>query len=162
MITELYTFSVGSFVVAEEWNANFRVLYDTNVAHYTALVDAQNVIAFPDSDLSDVFNAVNNQFNSFAIAGNTITVAPQSEYYKTLANGEDLAITIPSGLNSESRILIQIQEDRTLLPFSVSYAGTTIVNYGYYNYDYFTAGYYYIMIHESNGVAQIKLIWTGV
>ena len=160
MITELYTFSPSSYVVAEEWNANFRVLYQTTLAHMEAIVDAQATIAFPNSDLTDVYNAVRSQLNSFAIPGNTVTVAPECEYYKTLANGQDLVINIPMGLNAEARVLIRIQDDRSLLPFSVNYDGTVIVNH--YNNFVFRSGYYYVMIYETNGVAQVKLIWTGV
>lgn len=160
MITELYTFSPSSFVVAEEWNANFRVLYNTVSAHMEAIADAQATIAFPDSDLTGVYNAVRSQLNSFAIPGNTVTVAPECEYYKTLASGQDLVINIPTGLNAEARVLIRIQEDRSLLPFSVNYDGTLIVNH--YNNFVFRAGDYYVMIYETNGVAQVKLIWTGV
>lgn len=160
MITELYTFSPSSYVVAEEWNANFRVLYNTTLAHMEAIVDAQATIAFPNSDLTDVYNAVRSQLNSFAIPSNTVTVASECEYYKTLANGQDLVINIPTGLNAEARVLIRIQDDRSLLPFSVNYDGTLIVNH--YNNFVFRSGYYYVMIYETNGVAQVKLIWTGV
>ena len=162
MITQLYTFSAGSYVVAEEWNANFRTLYKANLAHTEAITDAYAQIAFPTSDLSDLFSAVNSQLNSFAIAGNSVTVAPECEYYKTLSSGEDLVINIPTGLSGEARVLIRIQEDRSLLPFSVNYSGTSSINYGFYSYNYFRAGYYYIMIYETNGIAQVKLIWTGV
>lgn len=160
MITELYVFSPSSYVVAEEWNANFRVLYNTVSAHMEAITDAQATIAFPNSDLTGVYNAVRSQLNSFAIPGNTVTVAPECEYYKTLASGQDLVINIPTGLNAEARVLIRIQEDRSLLPFSVNYDGTLIVNH--YNNFVFRSGYYYVMIYETNGVAQVKLIWTGV
>lgn len=160
MITELYVFSPSSYVVAEEWNANFRVLYQTTLAHMEAITDAQATIAFPNSDLTDVYNAVRSQLNSFAIPGNTVTVAPECEYYKTLANGRDLVINIPTGLNAEARVLIRTQEDRSLLPFSVNYDGTLIVNH--YNNFVFRSGYYYVMIYETNGLAQVKLIWTGV
>lgn len=160
MITELYVFSPSSFVVAEEWNANFRVLYNTVSAHMEAIADAQATIAFPNSDLTGVYNAVRGQLNSFAIPGNTVTVAPECEYYKTLASGQDLVINIPTGLNAEARVLIRLQEDRSLLPFSVNYDDTLIVNH--YNNFVFRSGYYYVMIYEANGVAQVKLIWTGV
>lgn len=161
MITQLYTFSPGSFVVADEWNANFRTLNNASLEQEQSISDANSVIAFPTSDLSGVFSAVKSQPNSFAISGNTVTVYPECEYYKTLANGEDLAINIPTGLNAEARVLIQIQEDRSLLPFSVNYSGGTLIVNHYNNY-VFRSGYYYIMIYESNGVAQVKLIWTGV
>jgi hypothetical protein len=125
-----------------------------------AIVDAQATIAFPNSDLTDVYNAVRSQLNSFAIPGNTVKVAPECEYYKTLANGQDLVVNIPTGLNAEARVLIRIQEDRNLLPFRVNYDGTLIVNH--YNNFVFRSGYYYVMIYETNGLAQVKLIWTGV
>lgn len=161
MITQLYTFSTGSYVVAEEWNANFRVLHNASLSHKEAVMDGQNSIAFPTSDLSNVFASVKSQPNSSFISGSTVVVAPEQEYYKTLSSGQDLTINIPDDLNSEVRILIQTEEDRTLLPFIVNYSGTKVIDYGFYNYDYFRAGYYYIMIYETNGLAQIKLIWTG-
>lgn len=166
MITQLYVFSPSSYVVADEWNANFRTLYNANLAHLEAINVAWDTVAFPTSDLTGVFNAVRSQPNSFAIDGSssvaTVLVAPECEYYKTLANGQDLLIQIPSGgLNAEARVLIQLQEDRNQLPFDVTYdGGTLILDHD----DSFTfwSGYYYIMIYEANGVAQAKLIWTGV
>ena len=160
MITELYLFSPGSYVVADEWNANFKTLYQVNVDHSTAITDAYNDIAFPNSDLTAVFNAVKGQYNSHHIDGDTVSVSVENEYYKTLSSDENLVIKIPAGMCGEARVLIQLQEDRSLLPFSVNYTGTTIINH--YNNYAFWAGYYYIMIYETNGVAQVKLIWTGV
>ena len=160
MITQLYIFAPGSFVVADEWNANFRTIYNSNLAHVEAIQDAYNTLAFPGSDLSDIYAAVRSQPNSFEISGTAVTVAPECEYYKALANGQDLVINIPTGLNAEARVLIQIQNNRSLLPFSIGYSGTKIINH--YNNYVFRAGYYYIMIYETNGVAQVKLIWTGV
>lgn len=160
MITELYTFSTGSFVVSDEWNANFRVLYNASLVHQESIVDALNKVAFPDSDLSDVYAAVRSQPNSSQIPDYTVSVLPEQEYYKTLANGRDLVINIPTGLNAEARILFQLQENRSLIPFSVNYSGTKIINHN--NNNVYRAGFYYIMIYETNNVAQIKLIWTGV
>lgn len=160
MITELYTFAPSSYVIADEWNANFRVIYNENLAHVQATADALATVAFPTSDLTDLFDVVRSYPNSYNIPGTSVTVAPECEYYKTLGNGEDLVINIPTGMNAEARVLIRIQADRSLLPFSVNYAGTLIVNH--YNNFVFRSGYYYIMIYESNGVAQVKLIWTGV
>jgi hypothetical protein len=160
MITQLYTFSVGSYVVADEWNANFNTLYNVNLAHEEAIIDAQNTIAFPDSDLTTVFNSVRGWANSFFIGGDTVMVAPQCEYYKTLATDQDLTINIPTGLNSEVRVLIQLTNDRSLRPFTVNYNGTTIIND--YDNNNFLAGFYYIMIYESNNTAMIKVIGTGV
>lgn len=161
MINQLYTFTVGTYVVADEWNSNFKALANSNADCVQAIADAEVSVAFPDEDLTQLFNAVRKKPNSFAIAGSTVIVQPECEYYKALADGEDLAIEIPVGLNAESRIAIKISDNRELLPFSVLYDGKKTVNYGFYNYNYFRAGYYYIMIHEANGLAQVKLIWTG-
>lgn len=163
MITELYTFTPGSYVVADEWNANFRVLYNFNAQHTEAIADAYTDIAFPTSDLTAVFDAVRRYPNSFAIPGDTVTVAPECEYYKTLANGEDLTIQIPStDLNAESRVLVRILDSTTLLPITVVYNGNELLSSSTYTNFTFSSGYYYVMIYEANGVAQVKLIWTGV
>lgn len=161
MINQLYTFTVGTYVVADEWNANFKALANSNADCVQAIEDAEVSVAFPDGDLSGVFDAVRAKPNSFAIAGDTVVVQPECEYYKSLADGEELAIQIPYGFNAEARIAIKISNDRSLLPFSILYDGEKTVNYGFYNYNYFRAGYYYIMIYEANGLAQVKLIWTG-
>lgn len=162
MITELYLFTPGAYVVADEWNANFKTLYQVNVDHSTAITDAYNELAFPNSDFTALFDAVKSQYNSYAIAGNTININTENEYYKILSSGEDLVINVPTNMNGEARILIQVQETRTLIPFSINYAGTTYIDFGFYSYEYFRPGFYYIMIYETNGVAQVKLIWTGV
>ena len=168
MITQLYVFSPGSYVVAEEWNSNFRVLYQTTYAHTEAIEDAYATIAFPDSDLSGVFAPIRARDNSRFIPGDSAVVAfdiaSGHEYYKTLALGQDLFINIPHTMNGRARVLFQIQEDRQLLPFDAAfdsgYQGE--VNINHYNNNVFRAGYYYIMIYVTNGVAQLKLIWTGV
>lgn len=163
MIVELYTFAPGSYVVAEEWNTNFNVLYTESSTQTTILQDAWNSIAFPDSDMSQIFAAINNLSDSHFIQGSSVDVAVGQEYYRSLMTGEDLDITLPNtGLNGEVRILIELTEDRSLLPFTINpnYTGTVIINH--YNNNVFRAGFYYIMIYEAAGVAQVKLIWTGV
>lgn len=168
MITQLYVFSPGSYVVAEEWNANFRVLYQTTSAHTEAIEDAYATIAFPDSDMSGVFAQVRARDDSHFIPGSAavvgVDIAAGHEYYKSLATGQDLFINIPHTMNGEARILFQLQEDRQLLPFDAGFddgfQGEIIINH--YNNNVFRAGYYYIMIYVTNGVAQLKLIWTGV
>lgn len=160
MINKLYSFTLGTFVVADEWNANFKAIADSNNACNIAIKDAEISVAFPDSDLSGLFNAVKSAPNSFEIAGNSVVVQPECEYYKALSSGEDLQIQIPKGLNSEARVVIKTPDNRTLLPFSVLYNGQLIVNH--YNNNVFRAGYYFVLIYETNGVAQVKLIWTGV
>ena len=168
MITQLYTFAPGSYVVADEWNANFRTIYNANLAHVEAIQDMNNKLAFNNSDLSGVYAAVRNRPNSFGVTitgGSTVVnVSPEQEYYfdTPLSASQEFMINITDGMRgAEARILFQLSENRSTLPFSVSYAsGTTIINH--YNNYVFRAGYYYVMIYESNGVAQVKLIWTGV
>lgn len=159
MIIELYTFSPGSYVVADEWNANFKVLYNSNLAHTEAIVDAQNQYAFPNSDFYDIFAAVRNRPNSHLINNLLVNVAPEQEYYKILANGEILTINVEQGLNAEARILIQLPDLRTDFPFVITYSGQQVIMYG--DYKYFNPGYYYIMIYETNGLLQAKFIEIG-
>lgn len=159
MINQLYTFTVGTYVVADEWNANFKALANSNADCVQAIEDAEVSVAFPDDDLTQLFNAVRKKPNSFAIAGSTVIVQPECEYYKALADGEDLAIQIPTGLNAEARVIIRTSDDRSLLPFSILYSGDTNITYG--EDMVFPAGIYYIMIYETAGQAQVKLIWTG-
>jgi hypothetical protein len=160
MITQLYTFSPGSYVVADEWNANFVALRKACTLHYEAIEDAYAVLLFPDSDTTQFFGVLRSQPNSTEIPGMTVILEPEHEYYKILPNGQDLTINVPTGFSSESRIAIKIQDNRTLLPFSVLFSGTTQITYG--EDAVFPAGIYYILIYELNGVAQVKLIWTGV
>ena len=161
MINKLYTFSLGTYVVAEEWNANFDAINKSNIECANAIKDAEVSVAFPDDDLTQLFNAVRKRPNSFKIAGNKpyVLVQPECEYYRELLDAEDLAIEIPYGLSSEARIAIKISDNRKLLPFSVSYSGDTNITYG--EDMVFPAGIYYIMIYETAGQAQVKLIWTG-
>lgn len=159
MINQLYIFSGGSYVVADEWNANFKAINNSNVDCAEAIVEANEQLAFVDGDLTSLFAALRQKANSFGISGTSVIVAPECEYYKTLPAGEDLSITIPDNFNSESRIAIRITDDRTLLPFSVAYSGDLKISYG--EDDVFSAGLYYILIYEVAGQAIVKLIWTG-
>ena len=162
MITQLYTFSPGSYVAAEEWNSNFKALQSVNSVHSESLSDAYDELAFPSSDDTQIISRAKAFQNSWGVNDPTIIVAPEQEYYKVLSNGQDIVINIPTGLNSGARVLIQTQETRTQFPFTINYDGTKVISYGFYNYNYFRPGFYYIMIYETNGVAQVKLIWTGV
>lgn len=159
MINQLYTFSAGSFVVADEWNSNFDVIDNSNTSCAEAIEDANDAVAFPNSDLSGVYNSINLRQNSFAIAGDTVIISPECEYYKTLTNGSDLTISIPTGFSSEARIILKTQNDRTLVPITVSYSGTSYIRYGLDLV--FPAGTYYVLIYVVNGIAQLKMIWTG-
>lgn len=161
MIIELYTFSPGSFVVAEEWNANFKALYNVSIQHEESIQTDRETIAFPNSDLTQVYNAVRSAVNSWPIDGNSIIVGVEQEFYQVLY--QNLSITIPQGMNGECRVLIYLPQDWNQKFYNINYSGT-VIEYmdGYYNGLTLPSGYYYIMIHESNNVAQVKLIWTGV
>lgn len=159
MINKLNVFSENTYVVAEEWNTNFRVLNQSNEDCATAINDANEQLAFSNGDLSGVYAKVKSEQNSTQIPGLGVTVSAEQEYYKTLSSNQDLQIGIPLGMNGEARIAIYIPDNRSQKPFSIEYSGTQIINY--YNATEFVAGYYYIMIYETNGVTMVKLIWTG-
>jgi hypothetical protein len=161
MITEIYTFSPGSYVVAEEWNGNFRTLYQTSLAHEEAIQDYNNAVAYPNSDFTTIFESVKSKPDSWSISGDTVEVAPEQEYYKILSNSQNLNISIPDGgLNGETRILIQIPDLRTDFPFTIlNYNGQKQIYYG--DYKWFNPGFYYIFIAEGNGILQVKLIEIG-
>lgn len=159
MINSLYSFSPDSNVVADEWDANFRALQDNTNNCADAIVDANNAIAFPDSDLSNLFDVVESQPNSFAIPGTTVIVAPESEYYKTLSSGEDITISVPTGLNASARIFIKTTEQRDLPPFIILYNGDkTETNMGLPDYP---AGMYMIFLYETNGLCMVKIVSAG-
>lgn len=179
MIVSLYSFSVGSYVVAEEWNANFRVLHDYCVEHAQALEDAYQVLAFPDSDLSDVFAVCRNYPNvEMNQAYTSFSVDRNKEYYigspgnpNALPAQTQVHINITEGLEGEARVIFRLPELMTSNPpILVEYKGVIVtprdssadcyVDTGYYNY--YKPGTYYVMIHEQNGKAQVKLISTGV
>lgn len=161
MIIELYTFSPGSFVVADEWNANFRTLRKIALEHTESIEDGFASIAFPDSDLTAIFNSIRSRPNSHSFTGNSITESQlyaEQEYYGEVSS--QLNVTIPVGMSGEARILVHLLSDQSLMPFNINYSGTKIVDH--YNNNVFREGYYYLMIYESNNVAQVKVIWTGV
>ena len=164
MITELYTFSTDSFVVAEEWNANFKTLYSVSGQHEESINIGRETIAFPDSDFTQLFSVIKTQPNSHSIENNSIVVGTEQEYYGTLYSGQDLQIHIPKDMNGEARVLVYLTQDTTLKFFNITYDGTTVIEYADNRYDtlWFPSGYYYIMIYEGNDIAQVKLIWTGV
>lgn len=156
MINSLYSFSPDSNVVADEWNANFNALAQSNNNCAVGVSDANNELAFLDSDLTGAYTAIRARQNSFPVGGTSVIVSPQCEYYKTLLSGEDLNIQVPSGFNSEARIWIQITDERDLLPFSVAYPGTVKTNYG--GILNFQAGYYLIVLYEINNILQLKMV----
>ena len=162
MITQLYIFSPGSYVVAEEWNANFSTLYSVSLQHEESISDARTEIAFPNSDLSDVFSAVNAYANSHTVGGLAFDLYAGQEYYKSLLPTDTLSVILPvGGINGEARILLYIPANRNDIPFNVIYPGGTY-NIDYGAFMFFEAGYYYVFVHDINNVATFKIISAGV
>lgn len=176
MITQLYEFSVGSYVVADEWNANFRVLNEYCIAHKISIEDAYNEVAFPTSDLTQVFNTIkawanvntNASYDSvFAKRNFEIYVGPVPPQTQVQIYIESDKMT-----NGECRIIFTLPELMTSdAPILVYYKGVAVTTLKDKNgdcyidagaYPYYNAGTYYVMIHELNGKAQVKLISTGV
>lgn len=159
MINSLNVFSTDNYVIAEEWNANFKILQKSNSDCADAILDAKTEIAFPDDDLSFLFKQVANRTRSVQISGLSQQVEPEYEYHKILGLKEELDIKINKNMNGESRVIFKINEDRDLKPYNIDYDGTLIENHD--DSDVYHAGYYYIMIYEIFGIAFVKLIWTG-
>jgi hypothetical protein len=158
MINQTYVFTVGANVVADDWNANFNVLCDSNKQCDEAIKDAENALAFPDGDLSGVYNAVRARPNSFEIPTDTVIVQPECEHYKVLSSGQDLKIQIPKGFNSQARVLIKIPDNRSLIPIAVLYNGTKVISVG--SQKSYKSGYYFAFVYEMNNTAYVKLIST--
>ena len=76
MITQLYIFSPGSYVVADEWNANFRIILSTNLLHQEAITDAFQIVMFQGGDYSAIYNRIDNTTNSWEIPGSTVDIKP--------------------------------------------------------------------------------------
>lgn len=160
MIKQLNVFSVGSYVVAKEWNDNFRILFESNETSGESIQDALQDLAFLDKDLSQLFAAVRQKQNSFSIEGNLINVAPECEYYKTLASGEDLNVQIPVGFSGEFRVWVKYSQNRVLTPVNILYSGNVVWNNGIA--DWLSAGTKLLSVFVINGTAYVKMIRTGV
>ena len=156
MINQLYTFTVGTYVVADEWNSNFKALANSNADCVQAIEDAEVSVAFPDDDLDSVFSAVRNKQNSWGITGDTVDVLAGQEYYGALTGTQQLTLVIPRNMNGEARVAVRVDQERSQRFFEAP--GAFIDDGGF---DKFRAGHYFILIYETNGLAQVKLIWTG-
>lgn len=161
MITQLYVFSPGSYVVADEWNANFRVLFKANVSHQEAIVDANSVIMFQGGDYTPIYNKVNSSRNSYAIAGNTLVPSVDCEYYKEfLGDDEQVTVAVSTGqLNGEARIVIKTPNNRTLTPLIFTYNGTQddVVWLNGIS-QWYLAGVKFVFLLERNGKLYVKMI----
>ncbi len=163
MITQLYIFSPGSYVVADEWNANFRIILSTNLLHQEAIADAFQIVMFQGGDYSAIYNRIDNTTNSWEIPGSTVDVKPDCEYYKEfLGNDEQIAVPVSTGqLNGEARIVIKTISNRVLTPVVITYNGTQD-NVVWENgiAQWYNAGMKFIFLLERNGKLYVKMIAT--
>ena len=161
MINKLYTFSLGTYVVAEEWNANFDAVNKSNIECANAIKDAEVSVAFPDDDLTQLFNAIRKKPDSEAFTSTeqsiTLNIVAGKEYYGILTGTQDLFLSIPRNMNGEARVAVRVDQERDLRFFEATEGA--IIDDGGFNE--FRAGHYFILIYETNGLAQVKLIWTG-
>ena len=160
MITQLYVFSPGSFVVAEEWNANFRVLLNTNLIHQESIVDASDVIMTTSDDYTQIYNAVNSKKNSQDAAGLSIQVLVDNEYRKSLSAGQQLVANV-GRISGEARIILQTAQNDVLSPLQINYAGGN-ENVVWENgiAQWYAAGMKFVFLLERNGKLYVKMIAT--
>lgn len=160
MITQLYIFSPGSYVVADEWNANFRVLMNTNLAHQEAIIDANELVMFKGGDYTPIYNKVNAEYNSFAISGSSVSVTVDCEYYKDLGSGEQIVVNV-GHINGEARIMLRTAQNDSLPPIRINYAGgdANIVWPNGIAY-WFLAGMKIVFLLERNGKLYVKMLAT--
>lgn len=165
MITQLYTFTPGSYVVADEWNANFSTLNNVAQQHTEAITDAYNLVAFPNSDLSNVFLNTNNYPNSFQFVGTNVSVLrPNTEYWESRLEtiGADQQLIIRVGqISGEARVFFQTSTTRNIAlpPFLINYDGGDV------NIDFVDdsrvwqdPGVKCFLFYELNGKLNVKLI----
>jgi len=160
MITQLYIFSPGSYVVAEEWNANFRVLLNTNLVHQESIVDAGDIIMTTSDDYTQIYNAVNSKKNSQDVAGLSIQVLVDNEYRKSLSSGQKLVANV-GRISGEARIILQTAQDDVLQPLQINYAGGS-ENVVWENgiAQWYAAGMKFVFLLERNGKLYVKMIAT--
>lgn len=157
MINQLYTFSVGQYVVADEWNANFSVINDSNSACATGVVDANAAIMFPASETSALFAAIDNSANSFFNDGRTLDVMVNCEYYENLSDSDDLTISV-GHIKGESRIILHTGNTRSLCPISFNYiGGATAVDFISDRRVWGSPGYKFIFLYEFNNRLNVRM-----
>ncbi len=125
MINELYTFSPGSFVLADEWNANFSTLRKASNEHLLSIKDADNQLAFINGDLSGVYNGVDNFINSTSFPGTSLHITtPNTEFYNVtpITTSQQLIIDVER-INGEARVLFKTSGTRSLSPVQINYVG---------------------------------------
>ena len=161
MITQLYTFSPSSFVLADEWNGNFSVLNKATSEHYQAIQDDYNEIAFKNSDLTNVFNAVNNYINSRSFTGTNLHItSPNVEYWNgtAITTSQQLAINVEK-INGEARVLFKTTGTRTQTPIVINYAGGSAnINYVDNNDVWEPQGIKCVFLYETNNKLNVRLV----
>lgn len=126
MIYELYSFSPGTIVVADEWNSNFAVLNNNAIAQEEAIIDGNNDLALKSGDLSSVYARANTQPNSYIITGLSFNVtSPNQEFWlgNELTSSQQLNINVQK-IKGEVRILFKTDGSiRDFSPIVLTYAG---------------------------------------
>lgn len=164
MINELYTFSPSSFVLADEWNANFSVLRKTSNDHLVAIKDGYNNLAFVNGDLTDVYNAADNFINSSAFSGTSLHItSPNNEYYNTtnITSSQQLALNVEK-INGEARVLFKTSGTRSLSPVAITYAGGSAnINFIDNSENWNNAGTKVIFLYEMNNKLNVRMVKAG-
>lgn len=160
MITQLYVFSPGSYVIAEEWNANFRVLMNTNLAHQEFIVDTADILMFQSGDYTQIYNVVNSRTNSQEVPGLSVQVLVDNEYRKSLTADQQLVINV-GRICGEARIIIQTAANSVLSPIRINYVGGD-ENVVWENgiAQWYLAGMKFVFLLERNGKLYVKMIAT--
>lgn len=166
MITELYTFSPGSYVVADEWNANFSTLFNVAGQHSEAITDAYNLVAFYTSDLSLVYARVDVQQNSYSFSGTALEIkSPNVEYWQNrveeITDSQELVVTV-GHINGEARVIFRTSTDRSLTPVTVNYAGgAENINFIDDSRVWQEAGTKVLFFYESNNKLNVRMAKAG-
>lgn len=161
MINELYTFSPGSFVMADEWNANFSALRKSANEHLSAIKDANEQLAFVNGDLSGVYSAVDNFINSSSFTGTSLHITtPNTEFY----NGTDITVSQQltinvEKINGEARVLFRTSGTRSLSPVQINYAGgAENINF-IDNSDAWSGGLVTVVfLYETNNKLNVRMV----
>lgn len=168
MIVELYSFTPGSYVVADEWNANFSVLYNFAVLHRKSIYDAYDLVAFPNDDLSNILTNVDNYINSYQFVGTSIAImSPNVEYWQssleTITTAQQLVIRVGK-ISGEARVFFQTSDTRDpgLPPYVINYDG------GAGNIDFIDdsriwqdPGIKCLLFYELNDKLNVRIIKAG-
>ena len=164
MINELYTFSPSSFVLSDEWNANFSTLRKTAKDHLNAIKDGYNTLAFVNGDLTGVYNAANIFINSVSFSSTSLHItSPNTEYYNgtSITSSQQLVLNVEK-IKGEARILFKTSGTRSNSPILINYAGGSgninfINNSDVWN----NAGIKVVFLYEMNNKLNVRMVKAG-